>query len=61
MDDKHYSKFLNIIKNLHINIPFANMLEYMPKYAKILKEPLSKVKKIGEQEAVMLTKGSSAL
>ncbi|RDY00160.1 hypothetical protein CR513_16695, partial [Mucuna pruriens] len=36
--DKKFSKFLNIFKNLHINIPFAKVMAQMSTYAKILKE-----------------------
>src|SRR4051812_23927307 len=60
-EDKQYSKFLNMFRSLHINIPFADMLEHMPKYAKFLKELVSKKKKLGEHETVMLTEESSAL
>src|SRR5436190_2026372 len=59
--DKQYSKFLNMFRSLHINIPFADMLEHMPKYVKFLKELVSKKKKLGEHETVMLTEESSAL
>src|SRR2546430_16479101 len=54
-EDKQYSKFLNMFRSLHINILFADMLEHMPKYAKFLKELISKKKKLGEHETVMLT------
>src|SRR4051812_13075589 len=60
-EDKQYSKFLNMFRSLHINIPFADMLEHMPKYVKFLKELVSKKKKLGEHETVTLTEESSAL
>src|SRR5436190_14671951 len=60
-EDKQYSKFLKMFRSLHINIPFADMLEHMPKYVKFLKELVSKKKKLGEHETVMLTEESSAL
>src|SRR5436190_4430344 len=60
-EDKQYSKFLNMFRSLHINISFADMLEHMPKYAKFLKELVSKKKKLGEHETVMLMEESSAL
>ncbi|XP_073041876.1 uncharacterized protein [Primulina eburnea] len=49
--DTQFSKFLEIFKKLHINIPFAEALAQMPSYAKFLKEILSnkrKLLKIGE-------------
>ena len=33
--DKQFSKFLDIFKKIHINIPCANALEQMPNYAKL--------------------------
>ncbi|KAL5575067.1 hypothetical protein UlMin_016766 [Ulmus minor] len=52
--DNQFDKFLEIFKKLHINIPFAEMLEQMPKYAKFMKEILSKKRKLGDYETVML-------
>ena len=60
-DDNHYRKFLEIFHGLHINIPFADVLEQMPKDAKYLKEMLTKKRKWAENETVMLTEESSAL
>ncbi|XP_061374826.1 uncharacterized protein LOC133317050 [Gastrolobium bilobum] len=39
---KHYDRFLDIFKKLHINIPFAEALAGMPNYAKFMKDLLSK-------------------
>ncbi|KAL5578498.1 hypothetical protein UlMin_020197 [Ulmus minor] len=51
--DNQFDKFLEIFKKLHINIPFAEMLEQMPKYAKFMKEILSKKRKLGDHETVI--------
>ncbi|XP_016168731.1 uncharacterized protein DDB_G0288805-like [Arachis ipaensis] len=40
--EKQYSKFLEIFKTLHINIPFIEALEQMPLYAKFMKKLLTK-------------------
>ncbi|KAL5581964.1 hypothetical protein UlMin_014406 [Ulmus minor] len=53
--DKQFSKFIDIFKSLHINLPFVDMLEQMPKYAKFLKEVLSNKRKLEANEKVMLT------
>src|SRR3954462_1825342 len=45
MEEKHYKKFLDIFRSLHINIPLADALEQMPKYAKYLKDMLTKKRK----------------
>src|SRR5256886_7154548 len=60
-DEKQYSKFLNMFRSLHINVPFADLLEQMPKYAKFLKEIISNKKRLSEHETVMLTEEISAL
>ena len=46
--DAQFSKFLDIFKNLEINLPFAEALEQMSKYAKSMKEVLSKKKRYGD-------------
>ncbi|XP_031260735.1 uncharacterized protein LOC116118922 [Pistacia vera] len=43
--DKQFGKFMDIFRTLHINIPFVDMLEQMPKYAKFLKEILTQKKR----------------
>ncbi|XP_022877064.1 uncharacterized protein LOC111395314 [Olea europaea var. sylvestris] len=58
--DQQYSKFLEVLKKLHINIPFAEVLVQMPSYAKFLKDILSNKGKIEENETVMLIEECSA-
>ncbi|CAN0847672.1 hypothetical protein LINGRAHAP2_LOCUS5099, partial [Linum grandiflorum] len=41
-EDEGFHKFLDLFKQLHINIPFAEALEQMPTYAKFLKDLLTK-------------------
>ena len=60
MDDQ-FSKFLSIFKQLHINIPLIEALEQMPKYAKFLKDIISRKRKLEEHETVMLTEEISAI
>ncbi|KAL5542585.1 hypothetical protein UlMin_010295 [Ulmus minor] len=59
--DKKASKFVDILKSLHINLPFVDMLEQMPKYAKFLKEVLSNKRRLEANEKVMLTEECSAI
>ncbi|KAL5572943.1 hypothetical protein UlMin_022540 [Ulmus minor] len=59
--DKQFSKFIDIFKSLHINLPFVDMLEQMPKYAKFLKEVLSNKWKLEANEKVMLTEECNAI
>ncbi|KAL8475059.1 hypothetical protein ACS0TY_031468 [Phlomoides rotata] len=60
MDEK-FSKFLEVFKKLHLNIPFHEALEQMPHYAKFLKDLISKKRRIEEPETVKLTVECSAL
>ncbi|XP_061374788.1 uncharacterized protein LOC133317011 [Gastrolobium bilobum] len=57
--NKHYDRFLDIFKKLHINIPFAEALANMPGYAKFMKDLLKK-NKLQECQTVELTAKSSA-
>ena len=52
---------MDVFKKLHINIPLAEALENMPSYAKVLKEILSKKKKLEEYETVALTEECNAV
>src|SRR2546430_971125 len=60
-DEKQYSKFLDMFRSLHINVPLADMLEQMPKYAKIVKDILSNKRKFKAFETLLLTEESSAI
>ncbi|XP_075494811.1 uncharacterized protein LOC142532385 [Primulina tabacum] len=59
--DTQFSKFLEIFKKLHINIPFAEALAQMPSYAKFLKEILSNKRKLVDFETVKLSEECSAI
>nr|XP_016464095.1 PREDICTED: uncharacterized protein LOC107787090 [Nicotiana tabacum] len=59
--DGEFAKFLEILKQIHINIPFTDALMQMSSYAKILKEILSSKKKLEEIFVVTLTEKCSAI
>ncbi|WP_338309901.1 hypothetical protein, partial [Bradyrhizobium sp. TM233] len=60
--DKQFSKFLEVFKKLHINIPFSEALEQMPIYAKFMKDILSKRRKLSEvDETILMTEECSAI
>ena len=59
--DKQFGKFLNIFKQLHINIPFVDALSQMPNYAKFLKEILSSKRKLEDVAMVRLNEECSAI
>ncbi|KAH9735577.1 hypothetical protein KPL71_017779 [Citrus sinensis] len=59
--DKQFSKILGVLKQLHINIPFVEVLEQMPNYAKVLKDILTKKRRLGEFETVALIQENSRM
>ena len=59
--DKLFTKFMEVLKKLHINIPFADALEQMLNYVKFMKYILSKKRKLLEFKIVNLTQECSAI
>ena len=59
--DKQFTKFMEVFKKLHINIPFANALEQMPNYVKFMKDILSKKIKLSYFEIVNLIEECDAI
>ena len=53
--EEQFSKFLDILKKIEINIPFVEVISQMALYAKFLNEVLSKKRKIVEESIVNLT------
>ncbi|XP_073120168.1 uncharacterized protein [Henckelia pumila] len=53
--DEQFSKFLDIFKKIHINIPFVDALEPMPNYVKFIKDVMSKKRILQDNEVVNLT------
>ncbi|XP_057811782.1 uncharacterized protein LOC131026018 [Salvia miltiorrhiza] len=58
---QQFSKFLEIFKKLHINLPLVEALQEMPQYAKFLKDIISRKKRLGEFETVNLNEECSAI
>ena len=58
---KQFSKFLEILKQLYINIPLTNALNQMPSYVKYLKDTLSSKRKLDEVSVVKLTEKCNAI
>ncbi|XP_076959026.1 uncharacterized protein LOC143634978 [Bidens hawaiensis] len=46
--EAQYGKFLELFKQLHINLPFIEAISQMPKYAKFLKDVLTNKRKLEE-------------
>ncbi|KAI3816628.1 hypothetical protein L1987_16331 [Smallanthus sonchifolius] len=58
---KEYEHFLDMFKQLKINLPFIEALQCMPKYAKFLKDLLKRKDRLGELSNIPLTGGCSAV
>jgi len=52
--ESQFGKFLDILKKLHVNVPFLDAFPQMLVYAKFLKEIFSKKRKIDEHETVAI-------
>ncbi|XP_062100121.1 uncharacterized protein LOC133805999 [Humulus lupulus] len=59
--DCQFRRFLDVLKQLHINISLVDALEQMPNNVKFLKDILTKKRRLGEFETVALTEGCSAI
>ena len=60
VDTEQYSRFLEMLKKLHVNLPFVEAVTKMPKYAKFLKDLLTNKKKLEELSIVTLSEECSA-
>ncbi|XP_071902706.1 uncharacterized protein [Coffea arabica] len=59
-NDKEFEKFVNIFKQLNINIPFVDAILQIPSYTKFLKEIMTKKRKLVDSETIVLTEKCSA-
>ncbi|XP_056688251.1 uncharacterized protein [Spinacia oleracea] len=59
--DVQFSKFLDVVRKLHITIPFTDALKQMPTYSRFLKDILSGKRDCGVKETVNLTENCSAI
>ncbi|XP_056697645.1 uncharacterized protein [Spinacia oleracea] len=59
--DVQFSKFLDVLRKLHITISFTDALKQMPTYSRFLKEILSGKRDCDVKETVNLTENCSAI
>ncbi|KAL4271688.1 hypothetical protein GQ457_13G011950 [Hibiscus cannabinus] len=59
--DYQFKKFLDILKQVHINLPLVEALQQMPNYAKFLKDMVTRKKRIEEFETAAATETRLAL
>lgn len=60
-EDAQFKKFLNIFKQLHVNIPLVEALSQMPKYAKFMKDLFVNKRKLEELEIMALSGNCSVV
>ncbi|XP_061367320.1 uncharacterized protein LOC133310404 [Gastrolobium bilobum] len=58
--EQNFKRFLDILEQLQINIPFMEALHNMPSYVKFMRDILTKKKRLEEYETVALTKECSS-
>ncbi|XP_019262043.1 PREDICTED: uncharacterized protein LOC109239905 [Nicotiana attenuata] len=59
-DNAAYKKFLDILKQVQINIPLVDILQEIPKYAKYIKDIVANKRRLTEFETVALTEECSS-
>lgn len=57
--NSNHSKFIKVLKSLHVNIPFIHAIILVPFYARFLKEIITRKRKMEKNEVVALPKGCS--
>ncbi|XP_038895761.1 uncharacterized protein LOC120083927 [Benincasa hispida] len=60
-DEHQFKRFLELLKQLHINIPLIEALEQTPTYVKFLKDILTKKRKVSNKEVIALMQECNAL
>nr|XP_043638025.1 uncharacterized protein LOC122609029 [Erigeron canadensis] len=58
---EQYDKFVNMIKNVHINVPLVDLIQGMLNYAKFIKELVTDKGKLNEVKATFLNAECSAI
>ncbi|XP_062086051.1 uncharacterized protein LOC133792149 [Humulus lupulus] len=58
--ESQFKRFLDMLKQLHNNIPLVEALEQMPNYVKFMKEILAKKRRLREYETVAFTNECSS-
>ena len=59
--DKQFGKFLEVVKDLKVTVPFTELITQIPSYAKFMKEILTRKRSISEVETVAFTAECSAV
>jgi len=59
--DEQLEKFMEIVKNLEVSIPFTELIRHVPAYAKYMKDIITKKRNVKRSETIAFTGTSSAI
>ncbi|XP_074304183.1 uncharacterized protein LOC141638903 [Silene latifolia] len=59
--DQQFRRFIEVVKNLQVSVPFIELVTQVPTYAKFLKEILTKKRSFNEVETVVFTEECSTV
>lgn len=59
--NEQFRKFVELLKNIHINIPFTEAITLMPSYAKFLKKIWSNKRKLNDTSTMSLKEECSTI
>ncbi|XP_021749475.1 uncharacterized protein LOC110715213 [Chenopodium quinoa] len=59
--DEQFGRFIDMLKQLHLSLPFTDVINQMPNYAKFLKDILSGKRTCEVVETINLTENCSAI
>ncbi|XP_021771496.1 uncharacterized protein LOC110735617 [Chenopodium quinoa] len=59
--DKPFGKFLEVVKNLQVTVPFTELITQVPAYAKFMKDILTRKRAFNEVETLAFTEECSSL
>ncbi|XP_074299991.1 uncharacterized protein LOC141631190 [Silene latifolia] len=59
--EQQFGKFIKLIKNLQVSVPFTELITQVPSYAKFMKEILTRKRSFDEVETIAFTEECSAL
>ncbi|XP_074288612.1 uncharacterized protein LOC141613769 [Silene latifolia] len=59
--EQQFGKFLDVVKNLQVTVPFTEIITQAPSYAKFMKDILTRKRSFNEVETIGFTEECSAL
>ena len=59
--DAQFGKFLEVVKDLQVSIPFTDLLLQVPSYAKFMKDILTRKRALSGNETVALTEECNSI